>query len=92
MKFAVQLLTEVLAAPPVTAGGIAHKRTASRKNPDDKNPYDGTPTSPWPACKKKPSDIPPGSWRELSAGRARELGLVPCTAKACFPPSTEEAP
>lgn len=36
----------------------------------------------WPACMRRP-DADPALWRELSVGRAMELGAVPCTEKAC---------
>lgn len=37
----------------------------------------------WPACMPRPDDADPAAWRELSVGRALELGAVACTEKAC---------
>jgi hypothetical protein len=37
----------------------------------------------WPACMPKPDPVPTYRWAELSAGRALELGAVPCTETAC---------
>lgn len=36
-----------------------------------------------PACMRRPDDADAQLWRELSVGRAMELGAVPCTEKAC---------
>lgn len=72
-----QLLTETLSAPPLKAGAIAHKRTPGG-NPAERG-YNGTPTAAIPPC-----GAIGGSWSQLSLGRAVELGLVPCTADACF--------
>ena len=76
---AVQHLTEVLTDGPVTPGTVAHRRKLAvrPKDPNTRVPYDGTPTSRWPACMPKPGDAEPGRWHELSAGRAFSLGTVP---------------
>ncbi|GIH07373.1 hypothetical protein Rhe02_54400 [Rhizocola hellebori] len=37
----------------------------------------------WPACMPRRDNADPAEWRELSVGRALELGAVPCTEKAC---------
>lgn len=37
----------------------------------------------WPACVPQPDNADLKAWRELSVGRALELGAVPCTHSAC---------
>lgn len=64
----MQHLTEVLVAGIVTAGTtIAHRSTGGKQ--------------PRPKC--MPTDVPGARWTELSAGRALDLGAVPCTETAC---------
>lgn len=65
---------------PLT-GAVMHARTAATRNPRDQF-YDGAPSSGKPACKAKPGDE--RGWREVSAGRATELGAVPCPDTRCF--------
>jgi len=63
----MQHLTEVLVEGRIVPGATSAHRRGSGTKP---------------AC--KPLVTPPtGSWIELSAGRALELGAVPCTASGC---------
>jgi len=84
----MQHLTGVLVEGRIEPGKtIAHRRTLAAR-PDKPHPgdraYDGTPTSQWPNCMPSPAQYPkPNPWREYSAGRALELGAVPCTHSAC---------
>ena len=83
-----QHLIEVLTDGPIQPGiTVAHRRTVSAppEKPWPGQTYDGTPTSPWPACMPMPAGRANGDgrWREHSAGRALELGAVPCTKSAC---------
>lgn len=68
-------------------GAIAHKRTAAGKPavPNPNNPWDGTPTSAWPACMTKPARrVPDGQWYGLQGIFAQQHGAVPCPEPACF--------
>lgn len=67
MQHLTECVVEVAAIVPEET--IAHRRSKGR--------------GVWPACKARPADADGSEWRELSVGRALELGAVLCTHSAC---------
>lgn len=87
MKFSAAIEVLIEAGAP-TAGATAHARTSAprpKKLPDGRElPYDGTPTTAWPACIRMPKQLKPGRWRSTQGTLAVSHGAVLCTEKACY--------